>query len=183
MIGSKVKCDECQNDFEVINPNLFPCPDCFALISKRAEVCPKCGAPLTEKNLSSDATDISTEKNIAIYRPSALNYLPQVIFGVLTIPLVIGIVVLICIIIEIKCTTYELTNFRIIVRRGWIAKQHNEIWIKDMRGVNLIQSFWQRIIGIGDVSIGTAASCDTEIKITGIADPSELVTQINSLRH
>ena len=30
------------------NPNLRPCPDCDAMVSRRAESCPQCGAPLTE---------------------------------------------------------------------------------------------------------------------------------------
>ena len=46
--GQKVKCPNCGGCMEIINSNLFPCPDCFALISKRAEVCPKCGS----KNLT-----------------------------------------------------------------------------------------------------------------------------------
>ena len=51
-----------------------------------------------------------------------------------------------------------------------------------MRAVNLKQGVWQRIFGIGDIEIGTAASAGTEIRIAGIANPSEIVKKINSLR-
>lgn len=40
----------------------------------------------------------------------------------------------------------------------------------------------QRIIGVGDIAIGTAASAGTEISIVGIANPSEVIAEINSLR-
>ncbi len=75
------------------------------------------------------------------------------------------------------------STMRIIVKRGWIAKLQNEVWIKDMRAVNLIQGVWQRIIGVGNVSIGTAATAGTEISIVGIIKPQVVVDKINSLRH
>ena len=189
-IGQQIKCPCCENCFEVVNDNLAPCPDCFALISKRAAVCPKCGAPLRTSECISRAavqdeaklSNISEEQEIEVYHPATMNYLWGIIFGVITIPVLIGIFVLLYILIEIKCTSYKLTTHRIIVRRGWIAKLQNEIWIKDMRGVNLVQGLWQRIIGVGDIDIGTAASAGTEISIEGIANPSEVIAKINSLR-
>lgn len=189
-IGQQINCPDCENNFEVVNSNLSPCPDCFSLISKRASVCPKCGAPLARQMPSNsvlsspnaNTNDISKERKITVYHPAAMNYFWGIILGIITIPVLIGILILLYIIIEIKCTSYELTTHRIIVRRGWIAKLHNEIWIKDMRGVNLVQGIWQRIIGVGNVAIGTAASAGTEISIVGVANPSEVIAKINSLR-
>lgn len=189
--GQQIKCPICENNIDVINENLEPCPDCYSLISKRALTCPKCGAPLRQQtyapseasSTNASRTDISSEVSIAVYHPSALNYFWGIILGLITIPVfLIGVFILIYIIIEISCTSYELTTHRIIVRRGWIAKLQNEIWIKDMRGVNLVQGIWQRIIGVGNIAIGTAASAGTEISIVGVAKPTEIISQINSLR-
>ena len=186
--GQHVNCPNCQKEFEAVNSRLFPCPDCCSLISKRATVCPKCGAPLSNglKNVNSEENnwnDLSAEREIETYHPSPLNYLWSIIAGIILLPVVIGVIILILILIEIKCTSYKLTSHRIIIRRGWISKVQNEIWIKDMRAVNLVQSIWQRIIGVGNIAIGTAASAGTEINIVGIANPTEVVSQINSLRH
>lgn len=186
-IGQKVKCPDCGNVFEVVNRNLFPCPDCFAPISRRAAVCPKCGAPLAPGASNANTAgsipyDLSTERKIKTYHPSAMNYFWGILFGIVTLPVLIGLFVLFAIIIEMNCTSYELTTHRIIVRKGWIAKMQNEIWIKDMRAVNLIQGIWQRMVGIGNIAIGTAASAGTEIHIVGIANPEEVVSQINNLR-
>ena len=189
-IGQKIKCPDCENEFEVKNPNLQPCPDCFSLISKRASVCPKCGAPLGEQmrpgptgmDSNNILSDISKERSLEVYHPSTIHYLWGIILGIITLPIFIGILILLYIFIEIKFTSYELTTHRIIVRRGWIAKLQNEIWIKDIRGVNLVQGIWQRIVGVGNIEIGTAASFGIEIKIVGISEPAEVIARINSLR-
>lgn len=187
LAGQKVKCPKCGDTFEVVNDRLFPCPDCYALISKRASVCPKCGAPLSPnaenagfREIGRD--DLSTEESVKVYHPSAMNYLWETILGVILLPALIGLFILLYILIDIKCTSYELTTHRIIIRKGWIAKIQNEIWIKDMRAVNLVQGVWQRIIGVGNIAIGTAASAGTEINITGIANPAAVVSEINNLR-
>jgi membrane protein YdbS with pleckstrin-like domain len=177
-----------QNCVEIINSKLYPCPDCASLISKRAEVCPKCGAPLAPAVSNTPASkpfleDISKEQTVDIYRPSSMNYFWLILLGIILIPAILGIIILLWIIIEITCTRYELTTHRIIVRRGLISKTQNEIWIKDMRGVNLFQGLWQRIIGVGDIAVGTAATAGAEISIAGVAKPAEIVDKINSLRH
>ena len=178
-IGREVPCSTCGRIFEVVNANLTPCPDCFSPISKRAAVCPKCGAVLSARR---NGEDVPEETRCAVYHPSAVNYLGEIILGIITLPIVIGLFILLVTIIVIKCTSYELTTRRIIVRKRLISKHQDEIWIKDMRAVNLQQSFGQRIFGIGDIEIGTAASAGTEIRMAGIANPSKVVQEINSLR-
>ena len=187
LAGREVECPKCGNTFEAMNDRLFPCPDCCAPISNRAAVCPKCGAPLSPNagnagRGGSSWDDLSTEKSVKVYHPSAMNYLWSIILGIILLPVVIGLFILLYILIEVKCTSYELTSHRIIIRKGWIAKEQNEIWIKDMRAVNLVQSIWQRIIRVGDIAIGTAASAGTEINIIGIANPAAVVSEINNLR-
>lgn len=189
-LGQKVQCPDCENKFEFVNPNLMPCPDCLAQISKRAQACPHCGAVLGRQSMSIGRTnvavtkgDISSEKEIMVFHPSAMNYFWAIIFGIVTIPLLlIGVLILLYIWVNIRYTTYTITSQRIIVRRGWIGKMQNEIWIKDMRGVNLIQGVWQGMIDVGNISIGTAATAETEICIIGVAKPQKVVDTINSLR-
>lgn len=179
LIGQKMKCAACNSEFEIANPNLKPCPDCFAMVSKRASICPHCGAPLSEMS----PEEIRNEQEIIVCHPSSLNYFWTVVFGILTLPLIIGIVLLVYVWVETRFTTYRITNLRLVVNRGWIARVQHEIWIKDMRGAYLGQTFWQRILRIGDIAIGTAATADTEIRMCGIAKPQVVVDKINALRH
>ena len=163
------------------NSRLYPCPDCSSLISKRAAVCPKCGAPLGQSE-GRNVDDLSPEMDITAIQPEAMNYLWFIVFGVLTIAVGLGIYILITTLIEIYCTKYILTSRRIIIKKGWISKTQNEIWIKDMRAANLMQGMWQRLIGTGNIAIGTAASAGTEINIVGIRNPQSIIDMINGLR-
>ncbi|MBE6387142.1 MAG: hypothetical protein E7045_03615 [Lentisphaerae bacterium] len=171
-----------QNDVRITNSSLCPCPDCDALISKRAAVCPKCGSALKADPSENKCDDISHEQKVKIYRPGVMNYLWHILLGVITTPMIFGIVILLWVVIEITCTRYELTTHRIIVRRGFISRMQNEIWIRDIRAMNFIQGIWQRIIGVGNISVGTAATAGAEISIAGVSNPYEIMTQINSLR-
>ena len=176
VIGTKVSCSACSTVFKVENPNLQPCPDCFELISKRALTCPHCGCALNR-------VQMMQEELITVCNPSLKYYFWHIILGIVTIPLVFGIFYLLWIWFKNKFTSYEITNLRIIVRTGFIAKIQNEIWIKDMRGVNLAQSFWERIFRIGNIQIGTAANESNEISMIGIAKPQQVVDMINNLRN
>lgn len=185
-IGQKVHCKTCNNDFTAENPNLIPCPDCFEPVSKRAQVCPHCGATLSNSSVvrqPAQEQDLKDEKEVLVCHPAPISFLLLIIFGVLLIPVILGIFILISTIIDIYCTTYVLTSKRIIVKTGWLNKTQNEIWIKDMRVVNLNQSFWDRIIHTGSISIGTAATAGTEIQIHGVREAKELVDTINRLRN
>ena len=106
-----------------------------------------------------------------------------VALGILAVVFLFGASLHLQVWFKTRFTRYRITNRRIVVTRGLIAKDQNEIWIKDMRNANLIQSAWQRIIGIGDILIGTAATADTEIRLVGIRRPQAVVNQINLLRH
>ena len=190
-IGLPMKCPECGREFEIENPNLVPCPDCFEPVSKRAAVCPHCGAPLEPPEPqtvvrtieSGDFESVKNEKVIIFCHPSLRNYLGTIALGLLTFVVLFGIYLLLKVWFDTLLTRYRITNLRIVVTKGWIAKTQNEIWIKDMRGANLVQDAWQRIIGVGDISIGTAATAEAEIRLVGIRRPQAVVNQINALRH
>ncbi|MBR0459547.1 MAG: PH domain-containing protein [Victivallales bacterium] len=182
-IGQVVRCAACGNMFTVANPNLAPCPDCFALISRRAAVCPHCGAPVNGNGSVALTSDTAAEEEVFQGHPATMYFCLQIIFGILLIPAVVGIFLLLDAFINIHCTIYTVTTKRVVVKTGWLNKKQVEIWIKDMRGVNLQEDLWQRIIGTGSVAIGTAATSGTEIQMNGLRNAQELVDKINSLRH
>ena len=129
------------------------------------------------------AADFASEKEVMVCHPSAVNYLWAIILGIITLPIIIGVLILLYVWIEIHYTTYRITTLRLIVRRGWIGKLQNEIWINDMRAVNLMQGIWQRLMGVGNILVGSAATAGTEIIMIGISNPQKVVDTINSLRH
>lgn len=190
-IGRTTRCAACGEEFEAVNPALVPCPDCFELISKRAATCPKCGAPLKEvaavavpadSRPAGSSADIAEERELAHWHPSAMSFFWGIVLGIITLPIVIGLFILIGILVAILCTHYKVTTCRIVIQTGFLSKSHKEIWIRDMRAASLRQGLWQRIVGVGDISIGTAATAGTEIRMSGVKRPKEAVELINSLR-
>ena len=211
MIGSTMNCPGCGKDFVIINPNLTACPDCFKSVSKRAQVCPHCGAPLGNRDGS--GPDLK-EDVILNCHPSLKNYMGFsalgflsfavcfvgllwlalfgkdfsrlqvfVTLGALAVIVLFGVALLLDVWFKTHFIRYRITNRRIVVTKGLIAKDQNEIWIKDMRGATLVQNAWQRILDIGDISIGTAATAEAEIRLVGIPRPQAVVNKINQLRH
>ena len=176
VIGTEFTCSVCNSVFNVENPNLVPCQDCFELISKRAQTCPHCGCVFNR-------VQMTKEELITVCHPSLKYYFWRILLGIVTIPLIVGVFYLLWIWLKNKFTSYEITNLRIIVRTGFIEKIQNEIWIKDMRGVNLVQSFWERLFRIGNIQIGTAANESNEIYMIGIPRPQQVVDMINNLRN
>lgn len=180
-LGRQVTCLYCSNIFTVSNIALTECPDCFGSISRRAETCPHCGACL--KNSGIDSTNDTEEEIKAVLHQSFKYYLPDIILGIVLIPvLLIGIPIIIFAIIRYKCTVCTITNHKIIVRSGWINKKENSVWIKDIRGINLTQSFFERLLGLGSIDVGTAATAGSEIKITAIKEAENVIALINAMR-
>ena len=182
-VDKTFRCPNCNSEFIATNPNLIPCPDCFGKISKRAAVCPHCGAPLkTQAAASTAVEETEPEREVFTAHPSAMYYLFGIIVGILLIPFIVGIFILIACIIDINCTVYRVTTRRVLVNTGFFNKKQVEIWIKDMRGVNLQRDLWQLIIGTGSVAIGTAATAGAEIKMNGLRNAQQVVDMINGLR-
>lgn len=123
------------------------------------------------------------EETLQTCHPAALNYLADSIVGIILIPVfLIGVFILVSVWIKICRTSYTITNRRIIITSGWLSKEQHEIWIKDMRGASMSQGMLQRLFGLGNVAIGTAATGGTEIMMIGVAGPQEIVDLVNSLR-
>jgi uncharacterized membrane protein YdbT with pleckstrin-like domain len=69
-----------------------------------------------------------------------------------------------------------------VERRGLIAKRKREMELADIRSVEVSQRFIQRLIGLGDVTIASAASADYAIRLNDIRDPEPAAETIRLAR-
>lgn len=80
-------------------------------------------------------------------------------------------------------TSYFLKNRQIISQSGLLARHETSLRIKDIRAINLHQSFSGRLMNIGDISFSSAAQSDSDIIFKGVDNPKALRDQLNRLLH
>lgn len=95
------------------------------------------------------------------------------IISILLIPFAIGILILLIWFLKCKATKLEFTGDDIIVETGLLSKNRTELNAGRIRSVSVNQSFFNRIFGVGKVSIFTAGD-NAEIEVAGIPRPHDL---------
>lgn len=60
---------------------------------------------------------------------------------------------------------------RITLERGLLSKSYRELIVRDIRSVEIDQSLLARLVGVGDLTISTAARVDADEEIEGIPNP------------
>ena len=94
--------------------------------------------------------------------------------------LLIGIYLFVSMYIEKWTTERALTNRRLVIKRGLISRQTEEISFNRIEEVNLYQSMLQRILGSGDITVtGTGSG---EVMMKNIDAPLSVQKKINELR-
>jgi uncharacterized membrane protein YdbT with pleckstrin-like domain len=76
-------------------------------------------------------------------------------------------------------TTYTITDRRLNIKRGLISRQIQETRLERVQNVNFSQSVYQRVMQIGDVDFDTAAGDDYNFIFTGVAEPEDVVHEVN----
>ena len=99
---------------------------------------------------------------------------------VVTAGLVAFAVVLVAGYLKRIATTYTITNRRLHIKRGIVARATQEARLDRVQNVNTDQSALERIIGVGTVDFDTAGGDDHDFKFDGVADPSEVVQAVDN---
>ena len=76
-------------------------------------------------------------------------------------------------------TTYTISNHRLHIRRGIVARAEQQTAITRVQNVNTYQSVLQRMLAIGDVNFDTAAGDDFDFEFGGVASPQEVVEAVH----
>jgi len=72
---------------------------------------------------------------------------------------------------------YTLTNFKLEMRYGFIAKDVRNIPLSKIQDVTVSRSVWQRLLGLGDIIIDSAAETG-RIHLDDIHNPDYYADQI-----
>lgn len=96
----------------------------------------------------------------------------------------VGLGLLILLVWWLRClgTTLTVTNKRTILRRGILSKYTTEVYHSDVRNVQVDQSMFQRIFGVGTIGISSAGQSGIEITVSGVAHPADIKGIIDEQR-
>jgi Bacterial PH domain/zinc-ribbon domain len=146
---------------------LINCPECGKQVSTAATSCPSCGYPVAEKLSQGEAVaQPARDPNelLAEVRSSWWNFFWHLFFFWLIVPGIIA---------WYRRASMKLRVFpnRITIERGVFSKCYQDYLPRDIRSIDVDQSFLARMVGIGDITISTAATAEASETIEGIPDP------------
>ena len=73
-----------------------------------------------------------------------------------------------------ESTVLRVFSNRVTLERGLFTKCYRDFRTPDIRSIDVDQSFSARLVGIGNLTISTAATVEAVEKIEGIPDPKAI---------
>jgi len=172
------------------------CPQCGFEAVQGATFCSRCGTRL----FSPRPAD---QREYALVRilPSWWHFLREIVLAVglacgglyilfasqvdfrVGLALVAGAVLIVTLAtLHRRYTSWSLTSDRLIERRGLLASHRREMELADVRSIEVDRSLSQRLLGIGNVMIASAASADFMVKLWDVPDPERVAELLRQAR-
>jgi hypothetical protein len=145
---------------------LIDCPECGKPVSTAAQACPVCGYPVAEKLAQAEKPAGSPGRSQLLLevRPSWWGYFWHLFFFFLIVPPIIAF-------FKRASTVLRIYPERITLERGIFSKCYQDYNPKDIRSIDVDQSFLARIVGIGNLTISTSATVEASEQLHSIPDP------------
>jgi uncharacterized membrane protein YdbT with pleckstrin-like domain len=95
----------------------------------------------------------ANEEIVSIHKPSKWSLVGPVAVGVLGAPFTYGISLAIPLWAGIRYLTTEftITNKKVLMKKGWIVRKTDELYLNKIEGVDVDQGIQGRILGYGDL--------------------------------
>ena len=92
----------------------------------------------------------------------------QIVLALIGVPMLILVAV---IVYRYHVWTFTIRGDTIESCRGIIGRDVQSIRVQDLRNVNVRQTIWQRLLGVGDVEFSSAGGAGVEVTFYGVLDP------------
>ena len=102
--------------------------------------------------------------------------------GVIAFAVIAGVTILAGFIRRVA-TVYTITDRRLNIKRGIIARKVQETRLQRVQNVNFDQGVYERLMQIGDVEFTTAGTEESNFVFAGVAQPEEVVEQVDRATH
>jgi uncharacterized membrane protein YdbT with pleckstrin-like domain len=80
-------------------------------------------------------------------------------------------------------TTYSITNQRLHIKRGIIARRIQQTRIERVQNVHITQSVAERILQVGKVDFDTAGTDDSDFSFEGVSQPERVMRAVEQAQH
>ena len=117
-----------------------------------------------EKITKKRDTSSDDEELLLQVRRSWWAYFWHLLFAWLIVPYVIAA-------IRRACVVLKVYKNRLVIERGFLAKRYTEIFIQDIRTIEVRRSLRQRLTGRGDLMVATSGTEGYEATIDNVPDP------------
>jgi uncharacterized membrane protein YdbT with pleckstrin-like domain len=97
--------------------------------------------------------------------------------GVVTFVVVVAITILVGFIRRVA-TVYTITDRRLNIKIGIVARKVQETRLQRVQNVNFNQGVYERLMQIGDVEFTTAGTDESNFVFAGVAQPEQVVQQV-----
>ncbi len=121
------------------------------------------------------------ENTVLTFRPSQWSKFPTyLICGVLCV-LVVPIFIAVWVALTVKYTRYELDRERLRLTTGVFSRATDNLELYRVSDIRVSQSFWQRIVGIGNIDLLTTDKTSPQLPIHSIRNHAEIADTLRSL--
>jgi uncharacterized membrane protein YdbT with pleckstrin-like domain len=80
-------------------------------------------------------------------------------------------------------TTYTITDRRLAIERGLLARDLHETTLDRVQNVAARQSLLERLLGVGTIDFDTAGSAEFDFSFAGVEHPRRIVRVIDQAMH
>lgn len=178
LIGRRLNCPQCKEPIEIqilaVNPNAPSPTETVAAAPVPDQLTP--AATVTTK--TGETTLLNSHPKM--FRSNPVGFVIAVLLCLL-----FGLRAIILLYWYIKClgATLTVTNMKTVLRKGLLSKYTTEVWHRDVRNVQIQQSFFQRMFGVGRIMISSAGQGGIEIDFVGVPNPSRVKEMIDTHRN
>jgi uncharacterized membrane protein YdbT with pleckstrin-like domain len=97
--------------------------------------------------------------------------------GIVTFVVIVAITILVGFVKRVA-TVYTITDRRLNIKVGIIARKVQETRLQRVQNVNYGQGVYERLMRIGDVEFTTAGTDESNFVFAGVAQPEQVVQQV-----
>jgi membrane protein YdbS with pleckstrin-like domain len=180
---------------------LIKCPDCGREVSSAAPACPQCGRPLAAVSAPQPQAGAIKEETLWRGTPSWALLFGKIVMAFVSLVVVLLIfyfgyqflatyasivwIVIAAVMIwqiaaiviayaRIKSTLYTITTQRVIIESGLTTKTVEDIDLRYVDDTQFHQTFVERMLGIGNVTIVSSDKVAPTYVLRGVPDPRGL---------